>query len=239
MNYQNKIINSLIISLVFVFNTWNLLSQQVYLDGSEELLERVRLNKNFNSMEKVTYETIDGDPFLYKSFSPGKIILATGEIFQRAMRFDIYSGQVQFKDKNEIFELKNPEKVSAIIIDTLLFQYASYLKSPGDESSAEGSYFVVKAEGKCQLLIRKNIRLQAAETPKAYQEARPAKFIRTGDTYYLKLEDKPAVRIDSRKDLLNVLADKKDELEKFITAGRLGIKSEEDLVKIVSFYNKL
>jgi hypothetical protein len=236
---QKRTINFLIISLVLVFNVWNLPSQQVYLDGSEELLERIRLNKSYNAMEKVTYATIDGDPFLYKNFSPGKLILSTGEIFKLAMRFDIYSNQVQFKDKNEIFELKNSEGIAAIIIDTVRFQYASYFKSPEDESSTEGSYFIVKADGKCQLLIKKNIRLQAAETPKAYQEAKPAKFIHISDTYYLKLEDSGAAKVKGKKDILYVLADKKVELDKFISSNKLGTKSEEDLVKIVSYYNSL
>ena len=42
-----------------------------------------------------------------------------------------------------------------------------------------------------------------------------------------------------KKELLNILADKKDELNKFIDSNRLATKDLEDLVKIVTFYNSL
>ena len=239
MRNQLKFLNLLIINILLILNTWNAGSQQIYLNEADELVNRLRLNKSINSLEKVTYSDIDGDPFLYKNFSRGKVILNSGEIFQLDLRFDIFSDQVQFKDKSEVFELTNPDKIAALIIDTVKLQFASYRNSPGDESSPEDSWFIVKADGKCKLLIKKNIRLQAAEPPKAYQEARPAKFIPTNDTYYLKLEGQSAIKINNKKDLLNLLAEKKDEIDKFITSSKLGTKSEIDLLKIISFYNKL
>ncbi len=87
------------------------------------------------------------------------------------------------------------------------------------------------------MLIKKNIRIQDAELPKLYQDAKPAKFIHTGDTYYLKPENKTAVRIDNKKDLLSILADKKDEITSFINSNKLGVKEVDDLAKIISFYN--
>lgn len=236
MSNSIKIINILGIYLLFFFQMPDTRSQQVYMEGSEELVNRLRLNKTISGMEKVTYADIAGDAFLYKDFAPGKIVLGSGEIFQLKMRYDIYSGKIQFKDRDQVFELMNPDKIASITIDTLKFEFAGINKS---EASDESSFFILGADGKCKLLIKKNVRLQPAEAPKAYQEARPAKFIHTGDTYYLKLEDRGAVKVNNKKDILIVLADKKDELDKFISSHKLGTKSEEDLVKIISFYNKL
>jgi hypothetical protein len=205
-----------------------------------EFLSRLRLNNTMKTKEEVSYESFDGDPFLYKDLVPGSLILNTGENIPLNLRYDIFKGEIQFGQKNEIYALINPENVSSVLIDTLKFIYTGYLRSAGDIASSKNSWFILKKDGKCKLLISKNLRLQAAIPPKPYQEeGTPAKFIHTGDTYYLKLDDEGAVRINSRKDLLNVLADKKDELDKFITSNKLGIKDGEDLVKIISHYNSL
>jgi hypothetical protein len=234
---------------IFIFFLFNILLSmelvvgqiqgQVYVERSDELLSKIRLSRNIAGIEKMTYADIKGDPFLYKDFTEGKLILNTGEIFKLDMRYDIYANQIQFKDNNEIFELLNADRLSGIIIDTLVFRYCYFLTSPGDESSAEPSFFIVKTDGKCSLLIRKNIRLQPAVLPQAYKEAQPAEFIHTSDMYYLKLQDKGAVRVSNKKELLNLLSDKKTEVEKFMNSKRLGVRNLDDLAKIVVYYNTL
>jgi hypothetical protein len=117
--------------------------------------------------------------------------------------------------------------------------FSDYVSSPHDKSSGYGSYFILQTDGKCKLLIKKNIRIQDAEPPKLYQAAKPAKFIPTGDTYYLKQGEKSAVRISSKKEILNILSDKKDEMIKFINSTKSGLKNPDDLEKLVSHYNGL
>lgn len=97
----------------------------------------------------------------------------------------------------------------------------------------------MKADGKCKLLVKKNIRLQESEPPKLYQDAKPPKFILTKDTYYLKLKDESAVKIRNEKELLSVLGDQKGELSKYISLNKLDIKDVEDMSRIVSYYNGL
>lgn len=205
-----------------------------------ELLNRLRLEHNMKSREAVSYEKIDGDPFLYQDFVPGNLLLKTGENIQLNFRFDIFKGEIQFGKKDEIYALINPESVSSVLIDTLRFIYTGYLKSPGDINSIENSWFILKKDGKCRLLIRKNLRLQAATPPKPYQEeGSPAKFIHTRDTYYVQPEGESAFKIDNKKDLLNNLPDKNGELSSFLKANNLDVKEVNDLAKIISFYNNL
>jgi len=231
------VIMNILLSLELVFG--QIQGGQVYVERSEELLSKMRLSRNIAGIEKKTYDDIKGDPFLYADFTEGKLILNTGETYKLEMRYDIYANQIQFKDNNEVFDLLNADRLSGIVVDTLAFRYCRILKSLEDESSTESSYFIVKADGKCSLLIRKNIRLQPAVLPQAYKEAQPAEFVHTSDMYYLDLQGKGAVRISSKKELLNILSDKKAEVEKFINSNRLGVRSVDDLARIVSYYNTL
>jgi hypothetical protein len=239
MELKIRITCFLILNVLLLSVAENIRSQQVYLDGSEELLNILRLDQNITQFETVTYGSIDGNPFLYADFAPGRMILETGEVLGLSLRYDIYSRQIHFKNKDKVYEVVNPEKLDMIVIDTISFQYITYLKSPGDKTPEGSSFLILKTDGKCKLFVKKNMRIQDAEVPKAFQEAQPAKFIPLGDTYYLKPDKKSAVRVTNKKDLLNILADKKDELNKFIDSNKLETKDLDDLVKIVTFYNSL
>ena len=212
---------------------------QLPIVGSEDILDKMRLNKGINVIETIPYANIKGDPYYFKDFQKGKLIVYSGQNYDVNIRFDIYANEMHLKTDNEIFAIIHPEKVKLIEVDSIKFIYSDYLKSTDDKTPGGSSYFIVKTDGKCKLLVKKNIRIQDAEPAKLYQEAKPAKFIFTSDTYYLKTGDNNAVRIKSKNDLISVLGDKKDALLNFIGSQKLGIKNIDDLLKIVSYYNGL
>jgi hypothetical protein len=204
-----------------------------------ELAYKLRLERNMNSRVELSYEKIDGDPFLYKDLTQGKLTLRTGEKIPLDLRYDIYKGEIQFRQKDGIYTLINGEGISEVLIDTLKFIYSANPKKSPDNGPAETSWFIVKVDGKGKLLIRKNIRLQAATTEKPYQEPQPPKFIHLKDTYYIKHESQGAVKINGKKDLLNALSDKEDVVSNYIKTNKLDVKELDDLVKIITYYNNL
>jgi hypothetical protein len=234
-----KTIKLSILFFVVMFLSASSLNAQVVVEGTGVWLDRLRLDKTIKGIDDVSYSNIGGDPYLFKDFHQGKMILKTGETYPLDMRFDIYANAMHFKYKNELFVLTYPEKTTSIIIDTLRFFYSGYLKAPGGGSSGESSYFILKTDGKCKLLIKKNIRIQDAEPAKPFQDAKPVKFILTNDTYYLKLKDESAVRIRNEKDLLSFLGDQKASLSQFIKSNKFSVNNIEDLSRIVAFYNGL
>jgi len=238
------VIGSLLIILVSSFRAINGQSNEGTITITErpdlELLNRIRLEHNMKAREEVSYEKIEGDPFIYKDFVPGSLYLKTGENIPLNFRYDIFKGEIQFGNKDEIYALINPESISSVLIDSLRFVYTGYLKSSGDLNSVENSWFILKKDGRCKLLIRKNLRLQAATPPKPYQEeGSPAKFINIRDTYYLQPEGKSASKIDNKKNLIDLLSDKNGEISSFIKANNLDVKEIDDLTKIISYYNNL
>lgn len=214
-------------------------SQYYVIQGSDVLMDKLRLNKSIKGIDNVLYSNIAGDPFLFKDFQQGKLHLKSGEAYNVLLRYDIYGNQIHMKDKDQIFGVLHPEKISEIVIDTLMFINSDYLNSPRSKSPKSESYFILMIDGRCTLLIKKNMRIQDAEPPKLYQEAKPAKFIPLKDSYYFKNEDKPAILISGKKDVLHVLNDKKQEMSMFIDKSKIKMNGIEDLVKIAEYYNSL
>ncbi len=227
--------------LIFCFTLFSFSSfGQNVVPGSAELLAKMRLNRSMDSSDKqVTYANISGDPYMFGDFKPGKMVLKSGEEFNLEFRYDIYADQMHMKDKNVVYGLIQPEMIAQIIIDSVKFVFINFAKQGNETTSGKGGYFILMNDGKCSLLVRKNIRLQDSELPKPYQPAKPAKFINTTDTYYLKMQNMDAVKISGKDELLSVLADRKTEINSFIKENKLKLKDGEDLSRLIAFYNNL
>jgi hypothetical protein len=203
------------------------------------MLDKLRLNKGLEGIPITLYQDIQGDPYIFRDFQKGTLYILPDHKLNVNVRYDMYADQMHLKDSNMIYGIIHPEKVQLIEAGNCKFIYSYYLNSPKDNESALRSYFILKTEGKCSLLVRKNIRVQDAELPTLYQAAKPAKFVITADSYFLKIGDRSAVKIKTKKELLTVLADKSEAVSSFISSNKLDVKEVEDLVKIVSYYNTL
>jgi hypothetical protein len=234
-----KTMKSFLIFFCLPFLSFYTAQSQIIVPGSEELLDKLRLNNSINSIEGKMYSDITGDPYLYKDFQQGKMVLKSGETYQLGLKFDIYANQMHMKYKDQVYAIIHPEKIASLVVGPEEFVYCDYIKSANEKSAETGAYFIQKIDGKCKLLVKKNVRIQEAEPPKILQEAKPAKFIRTNDSFYLKLENKPAVKINSKSDVLSTLNAHKDKMNEFLNSNKLGTKKLEDLIKIVSLYNSL
>ena len=225
--------------LILIFFIFPVIYSQFTISGAEPILDKLRMDKRMEGSNSTSYSDIVGDPYIYKDFFPGRIIMKTGKTFQVDLRFDMHSNQINFKEGDQIYTLLNPEKVAAIELDTLRIIFSEYIKKAGDAVPEGSSYFILRLDGYCKLLIKRNVDVQDAELPKLYQEAKPAEFVRMADDYYLIVGDDPAVRLSNKKDLSTILNDHKNEIEKFIDSEKLGIKKIEDIIEIVNFYNSL
>jgi len=223
---------------IMIVSSYTANAQNV-VPNSEALLAKLRLNGSIGGINHETYEQIAGDPYIYKDFHEGELILKNGDVYRSILRYDIFGDQIHLKNEDNIYGIIHPEKITLIVIDTVKFLYSTYLNSPALRSTKADSYFILKTDGKCKLLIRKNIRIQDAEPPKLLQDAQPAKFIHTNDSYYLKLENENAILIRSKQDILFVLADQKTALNQYINSNKFNVKKIADLIRIVDYYNNL
>lgn len=231
---MKKSIFLLCISLPFY---WGILGAQEWEQNLNDLRDLTRFyNKDFNNLEvKNNYSSIEGSPFLYNDFRKGEVALKNGNIFRGEFRYDKYADQVEFKVKQGIYWVANPDLVDYIKIDSIYLIFVS----KNTEHPDKGSYYEVLVAGKCYLLLKEGVILQSAELPKPYTDAKPAKFIKRKNLYYFLVDKNIPVRISSKKTISEVLSDKSSEISAFIRKNKLSYKKEKDLIRIVNYYNSL
>lgn len=209
--------------------------KDLYPRSLDLLISELNIHSALNGRTDMTYANTAGTPFFYPDFHAAVLSMKSGESFNVEMRYDSYADQMHIKLKGNIYGLSHPDKVALIKIDTLNFIY-SLIRRNGDKT--DEAYFLLAADGKCKLLVKKRAFLKPAEPEKPYQPAVPATFMPAKDTYYLKLNESDAVMVKNKSQVLSVLIDKKDEISKFISSNKLGTRLD-DLLKIVQYYNSL
>ncbi len=226
----------IIISLFSLIPTQGL--AQVTYWQMEDYLNQVRLDHAREGMNKNMYKDVEGSPFLPKEFREGKIQIKDEGLYSGKLRYDMYANEMQYIAKENIYAVAFPKDIEFIEIEDLKFIYTPYILALSGSDLKE-SYFVVLMNGNCKLLAKKEVLLQDAEAEKPYIPAKPARFIQKKDNYYIKKNDLPAVKISSRKSLIEILEDKKTEVLPFIKKEKISHKNPEDLKKLIEYYNSL
>ena len=105
-----------------------------------------------------------------------------------------------------------------------------------------GFFKILAKNNKAFLLSKQFIKYSPEVKPKStFETLKPAKFERKKDTYFIKLSNQDIViELPTRKSkFLSVFNSKSNAVKSFIKKEKLGIKKEEDLIKIFNFYTSL
>ena len=231
---MKSIINKtvLIIFSLFVYVVSN--GQEIDLDFLK-LDDYVKFHNHEASNTVNSYLQIDGTPYLYEEFKPGKIITKDSIIYQGSFRYDIYADQMEFKSQNNVFTFRDPWTIATLEFVSHTFVYVS----PLNEMSEKGAFFELIVPGRCHLLQKRKVVLNEPQQAKPYVDAKPASFSKGKTTYYVQIGNKPLQKITGKKSLVEALEDHSHEIEVYIKQNNMSPKKLADLVDLVNYYNRL
>jgi hypothetical protein len=173
--------------------------------------------------------------FLNEDWVPGYIVLNDGvSLDQIMLRYDIYHQQMQFVNKDDTLAISNPDEIEYILMDGRKFIFTVF----NNDGAVQKGYFEVLTEGECKLLLRRFVKyhyLTSSDNDKHKDE-----YSGVSQYFVQKKEDRVARQIvPGRKSILCVFNDEEKKVREFIKVNNLKIKSADDLVQIVNFYNSL
>ncbi|MFM7430813.1 MAG: hypothetical protein ACKO1F_13045 [Flammeovirgaceae bacterium] len=182
----------------------------------------------------------DGSPFFNPEWTVGDLLLSNGTRYVGVfVKINLYSDRIHYQSRetkaesvagegivHEI-ELKDPTK-----LDPIRFR----CQYPSIDKHDTKTFYQVLTDGKVQLL--KQIKKIFIEE-KAFNSATVTRRFDTDKSYYY-FKDGKMVRLKrTKQSVLEALADQKGAVEEFMSSNKLSIRSDQDLVKIFSFYNSL
>jgi len=212
------------------------------LDGQEltnGLMENYKLKKTIEgtySRYNLKPSEIQGTPYLNEKFVPGKLITSKGAAYTGVpLRYNGYSDDLEFQKGEDSYNMDPKTIVKRAEFGGLVLVCVQYYEG---RKSKDG-FFQLLTEGKATLLVKYTVKLLDKESAKPFIEPKPARFDDPKKDYYLSINGAPAVLISNKKSLLELFGAEKDKMESYISGNKLSIKKDDDMIKIVSRYNRL
>jgi hypothetical protein len=221
------------LSILFMFLSGNVVySQTAFVEAQmSDFMGQVNKNHQINS----NFSQIEGSPYLTEDFVEGEIYFdGKYRLPNVPMRVNLYNGEVEFKNKNAILAIANPERIDKLVIgdDTFIFL--------DGKATGEISGLVKKWNDDQPAVITKmEIEYKPKEEPKPFEEPKPDRFERSRDEHYLFTENSEVVRIKSVKKLIKILGDHQSELTDFSKKEKISNNDPEELAKLLVYYHSL
>ncbi len=226
---------SFIVVIILTVSLFSVKAQNIPINSIENFRFK-RLTEGLYTNQNLKLSDIKGTPYLTEDFVPGKLSTTDGLINENIpLRYNAYSDDLEFKKGNEIYIVDPKSIVKKAEFGGTVFGYSSYLYG----GKILTGFFKILAEGKARLMARYVIVFLDKEEQKAYAEPKPARFDEARKEYYISIDEDPAKLFTSKKGLLDLLGDKKKEVENYFSKNKLTAKGEEQYIKIVSYYNSL
>jgi len=198
------------------------------------------VDKNGGSFHSY-YEGTEGNPFFIENFRSSTIKLPSGLEFNNVIaRLDLYKQMIQVKLKGDTVKMVLPGNIAEIIfydtVQSLPCEYKFQTGFPEIDNLNRNNFYQVLSDGNV-MLLKSSIK-KINKTKNEMSGETSSQFDIYEDHYlYVKYEMK---RVKKDKEyILNLLADRRKEMEAYMTVEKLNIKSMDSIKKLIDYYNSL
>ena len=205
-------------------------AQNVNLDM---VTESNLMSKNISS--KVIAE---GSPYINEKFSQIRITQYKARVFNA--RYNAYNGEMEvMTNENKVIALDNNVDFE-VTFTTPKKIYRSISYVTDKDMSKRGFLVVLSDNDNNSLFKEERIKYyEKVEASSSYQQDKPAKFDRIGDSYYIMMNDKVTFVPQKKKDFLKAFPNQANQLKSYMKANKLSPKDEDELINIINYLSTI
>lgn len=202
-------------------------------------LDFIQLNEKIHGGQNksLSGEYIKGSPYLNNEFVTGTVF-TTSKIQYKglSLNFNVYNDQIEFVGRdNQILEIVEPELIEKIEYGDIRIVYDEYIVS----DDLKKGFFIEERSGQASLYRKPKVIFEPATQAAALVNAKPARFKRLRDEFYIKIGQTPAKLVSSKKDLPKIFSEYHEELESFIKKNKIKPNNVDDLNELLKYYTSL
>ncbi len=222
---------------IVLFSSAGLFAQSIYdLRNAIDFFEKNKIQRgDFRQM--LSNSEIEGSPYFIDEFTKGTIYTSQKIQYNDIpLRYNIYNDEMEFQTPdNQILVIATPKIVEKVVVGENTFSNIPYKIG----NKVKSAYFILLIEGKLSLYARPEVMYQKPKKAAGYKEPEPAKFKKRPDVFYLRINQQAAVKIESKKDLLNFFNDHQKQIQDFIKENKIKPAKKDKMMELVEFYNSL
>ncbi|OQX73238.1 MAG: hypothetical protein B6D61_12720 [Bacteroidetes bacterium 4484_249] len=173
--------------------------------------------------------------YLDEKWSEGTVILKDKTVItDRLLRYNLYNQQMEFINDEDTAAFGNPSEIASINFDRHNFIYKDYVC----HNELKKGFFEVLVNDDCELLLFRCIKYKYVEQCADPNTELVMETYYMEKKYFIAKDNEPAMQIpEKKKDVIELLSDKKD-IKQFIKKNRIKVYNEDDLKKLISYYNE-
>jgi hypothetical protein len=178
---------------------------------------------------------IEGEIFIGTNWPSGIVSLQNGGIIDTYhLRYNLLADQMQFVKGLDTLAFASPQELKTVTFDGRTFVYETYQC----ENMLRQGYFELLVPGKNRLLLKRAV---TYEMPDALNpDAKNETTYLIDECFFISKPGQPASKLMcNRKSALTVLNEHQDEIDDYMRVTGNKVRSKEDLVKLVTYYNAL
>lgn len=181
-----------------------------------------------------------GQQWPFEYWHEGKMVLEEGDTLKGKIKYDINTDIIQLEQKS-VFQSFTARKVVFFeIFDVTSTRYRQFYSIPFSQTGGykTPTFFELLAEGKLTLLAKEALEYKNYSSG-YYGYGSISRLVLVNK--YFVLNEKGNIEIFSglKKVLIDLMANRDDEIKKFIKVNKLNLESKYDLSRIFDYYNSL
>ena len=183
-----------------------------------------------------------GQQFPSDFWHKGKLVTSDGDTLHGQLKYDLTRDLVQVDISDQILTFGAKKILYFEIFDVTVDNYRQFYSIPYSISSGYKSevIFEVLYEGKLTLLTRESLSQQTTSSNNYYwsgtSHTRP---VLKYDYYFLNAKGDMIAYSQKKKDLLDVMKDRYDQIKQYMKTYNLKADEKGDLARITAYYNSL
>jgi hypothetical protein len=185
------------------------------------------------------YSVVSAQVFPSELWHEGKLVLVSEDTLKGKLKYDFVKDLVQIEVDGRTLTYSTKNIFYFEIFDVTSESYREFYVLPyGLVSSYKTpTIFEVLVEGSLTLLSREYIMTKHIQNPYSYGSY--TQEVLAYDYFFLDRRGNITKYTMKKKDLYEVLAKRRSQIDEYIKANRLHHDRRNDLVRIISFYNAL
>jgi len=183
-------------------------------------------------------KVVEGSPYFSDAWMSGIVTTGGGkQYFNLALRLELISNELHFIDSNHSEMIATGQLKQVKLTDTINQKVFTFIHSAfiNGENIPRG-WFQLLTDGKHAALFKQY--LKDIQESQPYGAATYEQHIVTHERYMVLYKNN-FTEIKKTKDITEMFADKKAEVQKHISEQKLSAKFDADLIAIVNYYNSL
>jgi hypothetical protein len=209
-------------------------------------IQRVNVSGSANFALTITPQqdrTVLGSPYLNPEYMFGKVEIENEPTIETLLRYNVYNKELEMIYHGDTITVIKPFLLKYFILNNRTFVYSLCISENSDQEFVSADYFEVLSAGRMQLLANHYSEIETNSYATNYcgggGDGRNY-FVHKTSLYYRNGDTGAARKLQKKKkQILNLMGERKQEVVQYIREARLILRRDEDLVQLFDFYNKL